>query len=74
MTLDYLEDFILISKIYKELYKKNKKFSFFDIMNYLKKNPDYTKLNKKLIKANWYSLYINKLKTIKKNDTRKINR
>ena len=35
-------------------------------MNYLKKNPDYTKLNKKLIKANWYSLYIDKLKTIKK--------
>ncbi len=73
LTLDYLEDFILISKIYKGLYKKNKKFSFFDIMNYLKKNPKDIKLNKKLIKVNWYGLYIDKLKTIKKSDTRKIS-
>ena len=73
LTLDYLEDFVLISKIYKDLYKKNKKFSFFDIMNYLKKNPNYIKINKKLIKVNWYGLYIDKLKTIKNRDTRKMN-
>ena len=70
LTLDYLDDFILISKIYKALYKKKKKFSFFDIMNYLKKNPNDTKINKKLIKVNWYSLYLDKLKTIKKKDTK----
>ncbi len=73
LTLDYLDDFILISKIYKALYKKNKKFSFFDIMNYLKKKPNDTKINKKLIKVNWYSLYLDKLKTIKEKDTKKIH-
>ena len=41
--------------------------------SYLKKNPKDIKLNKKLIKVNWYGLYIDKLKTIKKSDTRKIS-
>ena len=70
LTLDYLEDFLLISKIYNKLYISDKKFSFSKILKYLKRKPDDVKMNKKLIKVNWYGSYLNKLKTIKKKDTK----
>ena len=38
LTLDYLEDYILIKTIFDNLYKKNKKFSLNSILYFLKKN------------------------------------
>jgi len=70
LTLDYLEDFLLISKVFNKLYFSDKKFSFLKILKYLKKNPKEIKINKKFIKVNWYGLYLNRLKSIKKNDTK----
>ena len=37
LTLDYLEDYILIATIFKKLYKNDKKFSFDKILKFLKK-------------------------------------
>ena len=37
LTLDYKEDFYVISKIYNSLYIKNKFFSFSDIIKFIKK-------------------------------------
>ena len=70
LTLDYLEDFLLISKIYNKFYFNDKKFSFFKIMRYLKKNPNVLRLNKKFIKVNWYRHHLNELRSIKKKDTK----
>lgn len=47
LTLDYLEDFILISIIFKNLYKKKKNFSFEDILNFLNKNKKISKISVK---------------------------
>ena len=70
LTLDYLDDFLLISKVFNKLYFSDRKFSFLKILKYLKNNPDDVKINKKLIKVNWYGLYLSKLKSIKKKDTK----
>tara|TARA_Y100000590_G_C15639764_1_gene984482 strand:+ start:388 stop:1374 length:987 start_codon:yes stop_codon:yes gene_type:complete len=48
LTLDYIEDYILISFIFKKLYPSNKKFSFNKIYELLK-NSDLKKINKKYI-------------------------
>lgn len=44
-TLDTIEDYIFISRIYNELYEKNREFSWLKIIEFLKKNPDVMKIN-----------------------------
>ncbi len=52
LTLDYPEDFIVISKIYETLYKKNKYFTMNDILNFLNNNKKILDLNRKYINLN----------------------
>ena len=73
LTLDYIEDYLVIFEIYNKLYKKNKFFSYIDIINVIKKNKNLTKKNNKLIKVNWYGLYLKKLKSIKLKDNKIIS-
>lgn len=47
ITLDYPEDFELISKIYEKLYNKKQDFALDDIMNLLEENPSLLSINKK---------------------------
>ena len=47
LTLDYLEDYLLIKKIFENLYKKNKFFSLNSILYFLKKNKKLLNINKK---------------------------
>lgn len=49
LTLDYIEDFILIEKIYQNLYKKNRKFAMKEIIEFLDDNPELLKINEKHI-------------------------
>jgi len=44
-TLDTEEDFILIKKIYDNLYDKGKIFLFKDVLRYIEKNPKISKIN-----------------------------
>lgn len=69
LTLDYVEDYFVISQIYNALYLKNKYFTFKQTLNFIKKNPKLM-INKHLIKVNWYKDYLKKLKSIKTKDTK----
>ena len=66
LTLDYLEDFVLIKKIFENLYKKNSNFSLNDIFAYLQKNKNLLKINKKYTLSHWkkYQLKRNKFNKI----------
>ena len=44
-TVDYEEDFILVSRIYETLYPDNPEFRMSDVLSVLDKHPDWTKLN-----------------------------
>ena len=74
LTLDYLEDYLVIYQIYKKLYFKDKFFSYNKVIQTIKKHKDITKKNRKFIKVNWYRLYLDKLKSIKKKDTKIIQK
>lgn len=49
LTLDYLEDLILVRNIFNALGENNKVFTGKDILKYLKKNPQVLEINKKRI-------------------------
>ena len=49
-TVDYPEDFILIEKIIKGVYPNNPDFDMFYILEFLKNNPELTKINSKISK------------------------
>ena len=58
LTLDYVEDYILIKTIFDNLYKKNKKFNLNTILHFLKKNSYLTNINQRYhnlqnIKFHW---------------------
>lgn len=46
LTMDYLEDFLLIKEVYKKLSKKKKYFTSFDIHKFLHKNKYLLNINK----------------------------
>ena len=52
LTLDYHEDFELISKIFDKLYLKNPNFSSNDVVSLLKSESDLLKINQKFVKFN----------------------
>jgi len=44
-TVDMPEDFELITKIYESLYPKNHNFTYYDVLQLLKRNPDWNMIN-----------------------------
>lgn len=68
-TIDYNEDYRFIKAVYSELYLKNKYFSLEDILKLLEEKEEIAKINKKYCGVNWYRHHLDKLKTIKSNET-----
>ncbi len=71
-TIDYMEDYLFIKKIYEELYDKNPEFGLNDILNYEKEHPEVKALNEKYNGVNWYRNHLGDLKTIKPEQTKVI--
>lgn len=46
LTIDYAEDFLLISEIFSRLYKENTFIDYRSVVNLLDKNPNLLKINK----------------------------
>lgn len=53
-TIDTLEDYKFVKKIYQKLYKENKIFNPQDIYNLLKQNPELSKINSSIKKSDLY--------------------
>ncbi len=47
LTVDFPEDFELVSRIYENLYEKNNKFTLKEILELLKQKPELLEINKK---------------------------
>jgi spore coat polysaccharide biosynthesis protein SpsF len=71
-TIDYEEDYILIKKIYDELYSSNPLFTISDILSLLEKKPFLAEINSKYKGVNWYRHHLNELKTIKTQEISKV--
>lgn len=69
-TIDYIEDYHFIKRVYEELYPKNPLFSLEEILNLLDEKPEIMEINSKYAGVNWYRNHIGELKTIDKSETK----
>lgn len=70
-TVDYAEDYELISAIYDALWTpQNVGFSVDEIVSYLGAHPEVAKLNSRYVGVNWYRHHLDDLKTIHPSMTR----
>lgn len=63
LTVDEPEDFILIRRIFSALYPKNPTFNLEDVLNFLTKNKNLTKINAGIMRNEGYAI------SLKKDDT-----
>jgi spore coat polysaccharide biosynthesis protein SpsF len=69
-TIDYLEDYQFIKKIYEELYPSKENFTIHDILKLLNDKPSLKEINKMWVGVNWYRNHLHELKTVTKNQTK----
>tara|TARA_Y100001970_G_C14105373_1_gene787795 strand:- start:314 stop:1087 length:774 start_codon:yes stop_codon:yes gene_type:complete len=63
LTIDVMEDFIVVEKIFNNFYGKEYKIKLIDILNYLEKNQHIIEINKECEKYHYY-YSLNKLNSI----------
>lgn len=66
-TIDNIEDYDFIKNVYKHLFNKNEYFGMFEIIEFLKNNPEIEKINSHICRNEGY---INSLKNDIKNEDR----
>lgn len=63
-TIDYIEDYNFIKRIYEELYDEKKVFTLCDILELLKNKPGLKKINEMYAGEYWYRDHLNDLRTV----------
>lgn len=63
-TIDYVEDYRFIKRVYDELYESNDAFGLDDIINLLVKNPEIAEINKEHHGRYWYENHLDELNNI----------
>jgi spore coat polysaccharide biosynthesis protein SpsF len=71
-TIDYIEDYHFILKVFEMLYPAKPHFSCNDILQLLEEHPEIYKLNEKYIGVNWYRNHLSDLKTVSAGQTKLI--
>ncbi len=69
-TIDYMEDYRFIERIYTELYPINPKFGINDILALVDKRSDIFQINSRYAGVNWYRNHLDELKTIRPEQTK----
>jgi spore coat polysaccharide biosynthesis protein SpsF len=70
-TIDYEEDYQLISAIFSALYRPDQPlFRMSQILTLLEENPQLASINSKFAGINWYRNHLHELKTITPGETR----
>ena len=59
LTVDHVEDFQIVERIFCELYRPNRIFTFEEIVTYLDEHPDVLALNRSFNRNPWYDQYQN---------------
>ena len=60
-TIDYEEDYLLISEVYNRLFPVNPDFSLDDILLLLDEHPDISLINEKYVGKYWYENHLEEL-------------
>jgi spore coat polysaccharide biosynthesis protein SpsF len=72
-TIDYEEDYLFIKAVYDKLYKENPRFTLYDILRLLDREPEISEINAKYAGVNWYRHHLDELKTVASEQTRRID-
>jgi spore coat polysaccharide biosynthesis protein SpsF len=70
-TIDYEADYAFIKAVYEALYPANPLFGLDDILTLLAERPHIAALNQHLAGINWYRHYLDELKTVTSDMTRR---
>lgn len=71
-TIDYLEDYLFISRVYQELYPVDAGFSCEDIVALLEARPQIYQINQQFAGVNWYRHHLDELKTVSADQTKQL--
>jgi len=71
-TIDYIEDYHFIVKVFEMLYPAKPNFSCNDILQLLEEHPEIYQINERYIGVNWYRNHLSDLKTISAEQTKLI--
>jgi spore coat polysaccharide biosynthesis protein SpsF len=72
-TIDYPEDYALISAVYGELWsERNPAFGLEEILALLRSRPDIASLNARYRGVNWYRHHLDRLQTVRPEETRQL--
>ena len=63
-TIDFVEDYQFVKKVFEELYPAKTIFNLNDILNLLTEKPEIAAINQKYIGKYWYENHLNELKNI----------
>jgi spore coat polysaccharide biosynthesis protein SpsF len=69
-TVDYLEDYGFVRRVFEELYPEKPDFNLADIMALLESKPHLKDLNACHLGVNWYRHHLHELKTVDARHTR----
>ncbi|MGZ3416308.1 MAG: cytidylyltransferase domain-containing protein [Polyangiales bacterium] len=69
-TIDYREDYELISAVYDALHSEGRAFSLGEILDFLERHPEVFALNARYAGVNWYRHHLNDLRTVDPSETR----
>ena len=69
-TIDYLEDYRFVCRIFEEMGGTDTVFSLDDIMELLRRKPEILALNSRYAGVNWYRHHLNQLKQVGAAQTR----
>ncbi len=68
-TLDYEEDYRMLSAVYDALYPLDPAFTLKDILDLLKRRPALAALNDRYAGVNWYRNHLDELQTVSSDQT-----
>lgn len=72
-TIDYVEDYEFIARVYDELWKPERPlFGLDDILRLLKRRPEIAAINARYAGVNWYRNHLDQLRTVTADRTRHV--
>lgn len=63
-TIDYIEDYNFVTRIFEELYPQNPCFGLNDILKLIEQKPEIVEINHKFAGTYWYDNHLDELKNI----------
>src|SRR5262249_28385570 len=69
-TVDYLEDYLLVRRVFEALYVDQTEFTLEDILDLLDRNQDLRDVKGQYRGVNWYRHHLSRLRTVSSSDTR----